>query len=344
MSDKLTLQATVTAEYKQAYLVHLDGKELPAQITGKFLSQALSRLDFPTVGDLVEVVLYDNGEKALIHEVCPRKSILLRKAAGTGKDAQPLAANIDKVFIVMGLDANFNIARLERLLVAAWDSGATPAVILTKKDLCTEAELAEKLSAVARAAPGMDTACICGISGDGTEVVRQLIGPDTACCFLGSSGVGKSTLLNRLCGFEAAQTQAVREDDCRGRHTTVARHLYFLPTGARIIDTPGIREFCLEYAEDGLDASFPDIEELAAHCKFKDCSHRAEPDCAVKAALEAGTLSAERLKHYQKMQREMFRVEIKHDTKKQILAKRKLKTFAKLCRNITQNKRKLRGG
>ena len=344
MSNELTIQALVTAEHKQAYRVHLDGKELPAQVTGKFLGQAISRLDFPTVGDYVAVTLHDNGEKAVIHEVLPRKSILLRKEVGTGKDAQPLAANIDKVFIVMGLDGNYNIARLERLLVAAWDSNATPVVILTKKDLCSEDELREKIAAVTQSAPGVEIACVSAISGEGIESVGQLLNGGIACCFIGSSGVGKSTLLNRLCGFDVAETQAVREDDSRGRHTTATRHLYFLPNGARIIDTPGIREFCLKYAEDGLGASFPDIEDLAAQCKFKDCSHDSEPGCAVKAAMENGTLAVARLKNYRKMQKEMLRTEIKHDAKKRMLAKRKVRAFSKHCRDVSATKRKLRGG
>ncbi len=344
MTDKLTIEALVTAEHKQAYSIYLDGKELPAHVTGKFINQAVSRLDFPTVGDYVAATLHDNGKKAVIREVLQRKSILLRKEVWTGKDAQPLAANIDKVVIVMGLDGNYNIARLERLLVAAWDSKAIPAVILTKKDLCPESELQKKIAAVAQAAPGIEAACVCSITGEGMAGVEKLLRGGIACCFIGSSGVGKTTLLNRLSGFNVAETQAVRENDSRGRHTTAARQLYFLPNGTRIIDTPGIREFCLEYAEDGLDASFPDIEELAAQCRFKNCSHDSESECAVKAAIENGTLSPARLKNYRKMQKEMLLVEIKHDSKKRMLAKRKFKTFSKMCRDVSATKRKLRGG
>lgn len=343
MTDNQTMHALVTAEHRQAYRVHLDGKDLPAQVTGKFMGEAVSRLDFPTVGDNVEVTLHDNGEKAVIHAVLPRKSILLRKEVWTGKDAQPIAANIDKVFIVMGLDGNYNIARLERLLVAAWDSGAVPSVIFTKKDLCGPAELDEKLSEAAQAAPGVDVNCVCGVSGEGVEAVERLLADGISCCFLGSSGVGKSTLLNRLCGREMAATREVREDDSRGRHTTVSRQLYILPGGAKIIDTPGIREFCLEYAEDGLGSSFPDVEELAARCRFNDCSHESEPGCAVQEAIAAGELPPARLKNYRKMQREMFLTETKHDAKKRMLLKKESRAFAKHCRNITATKRKLRG-
>lgn len=344
MSDEITITALVIAEHKQSYRIHHNGKELTAQVTGKFMARASARLDFPTVGDLVSATLHDDGTKAVIHEILPRKSMLMRKAADSAKDAQPLAANIDKVFIVMGLDGNYNLARLERLLVAAWDSGAIPAVILTKKDLCPAHELDAILTAVTQSAQGADVACVCAATGEDVDTVRQLLSGGITCCFVGSSGVGKSTLLNRLCGFEAAATGVVSNAQSRGRHTTVARQLYFLPDGTRIIDTPGVREFGLDYAQDGIIGSFADIEELAAECRFKNCSHDAEPGCAVQAAIASGTLSAARLKNYNKMLKEMYREEIKYDSRQQFLARRKSKAFARQCRGITANKRKLRGG
>jgi len=313
-------------------------------VAGKFMGESASRLDFPVVGDDVSVALHDGGEKAVIHAVLPRRTMLLRKAIGTAKDAQPLAANVGKVFIVMGLDGNYNIARLERLLVAAWDSGGVPVVALTKKDLCPEAELADKLAAVAQAAPGVEVLCLSSVSGDGVGQVEAALAGGVRCCFLGSSGAGKTTLLNRLLGREAAPTAAVREADARGRHTTTSRHLYFLPGGGQVIDTPGIREFCVEYSAEGLDTSFSDIHALAAGCRFKNCSHVSEPGCAVQAALEAGTLSPARLKSYQKLRRETERQELGTDIKKRVLAKRKLKNFSKMVRDISDDKRKLRGG
>lgn len=335
-------KALVTAEHKQAYTIYLENRELPAQVSGKFLNRAASRLDFPAVGDYVSVTLHDEGEKAIIHEVLPRKSLLVRKEVWTGKDAQTIAANMDKVFIVMGLDGNYNIARLERMLVAAWDSGAQPVIILTKKDLCAETELEEKTSAVAQAAPCIETVCVSCVSGAGLDGVEKLLGQGTICCFIGSSGVGKSTLLNRLSGCEIAPTREVREDDSRGRHTTTARQLYILPNGAKIIDTPGMRQFCLEYAEEGLDQTFSDIADLAAGCRFKDCSHEAEPGCAVKEALENGTLSQSRMRSYRKAQKEIAHNEMKYDAQKLLEANRKLKARSKLCRNITEIKRHLR--
>ncbi len=344
MSDELIITALVIAEHRQSYRIHHNGKELTAQVTGKFIAQAAARLDFPTVGDFVTATLHDSGAKAIINEVLPRKSMLLRKSADSAKDAQPLAANIDKVFIVMGLDGNYNLARLERMLVAARDSGAVPVVILTKKDLCPAHELDAILAAVTQRSQGAAVACVCATTGEGVDAVRQLLPGEITCCFVGSSGVGKSTLLNRLCGFEAAATGAVSNAQSRGRHTTVARQLYFLPGGARIIDTPGVREFGLDYAQNGIADSFADIEELATQCRFKNCSHDAEPDCAVQAAIASGKITAGRLKNYKKMLKAMYREAIKCNTRQQFLAKRKFKAFARQCRGITVNKRKLRGG
>ncbi|MCM2268404.1 MAG: ribosome small subunit-dependent GTPase A [Elusimicrobiales bacterium] len=344
MTEKTLFTALVTEEQREAYTVRLEGAEIPAVVTGKLQGEAAGRLDFPVVGDEVSVALHDGGRKAVIHAVLPRTSLLLRKAIGTGRDAQPLAANIGKVFIVMGLDGNYNIARLERLLVAAWDSGAAPVVALTKKDLCQEQELAEKLAAVAQAAPGVEVLCLSSVSGEGVEQVAAALAGGVRCCFLGSSGAGKSTLLNRLAGHEAAPTGAVREDDARGRHTTTSRHLYFLPNGGQVIDTPGIREFCVEYSGEGLETSFSDIHALSESCRFKNCSHVSEPGCAVLAALEAGTLAPDRLKSYNKLRRETERQELKTDAKKRLLAKRKLKSFGKMVRDISETKRKLRGG
>lgn len=341
--DEMTA-ALVTAEQKGAYTVWLGGREIPGVAAGRLLGAAVSRLDMPVVGDMVDVSVHDEGAHAVIHAVRQRSSLLLRKGLGSGPDAQPLAANIGKVFIVMGLDGNYNLARLERLLVAAWDSGAVPVAVLTKADLCPAAELEEKLAAAEKAAPGVKVLCLSSVSGEGLEKVEAELAGGVRCCFVGSSGAGKSTLLNRLAGREAADTGAVREDDSRGRHTTTARQLYFLPCGAQVIDTPGIREFGVQFSGGGLDSSFGDVAELARGCRFADCGHSGEPGCAVAAAIAAGELQPERLKSYLKLRREIERQEQRCDTKKRLLAKRKQKSFGRLVRDITEVKRRLRGG
>ncbi len=338
------LTALVTAEQRGCYTVWLDGRDLPAVITGKLAGEAGSRLDFPVVGDEAEVSLHDGGEKAVIHGVRPRRSLLLRKGLGGAGDAQPLAANINKVFLVMGLDGNYNIARLERMLLAAWDSRALPVVVLTKKDLCPAEELAARVEAVALAAPGARVLCLSSLSGEGVAAVEAELAGGVRCCFVGSSGVGKSTLLNRLAGRAAALTGEVRQDDARGRHTTSSRQLYFLPCGGQVIDTPGVREFGVEYSGEGLETSFSDISGLAAGCRFTDCSHSGEPDCAVAAALAAGTLTEERLASYHKLRLETERHEQRTDLKKRLEAKRKQKNFGRMARDITDEKRRLRGG
>ena len=344
MTENNMVTALVTAEQRGAYTVRLEGVELPAVVAGKLAGEAVSRLDFPVVGDEVSVSLHDGGGKAVIHGVLPRRALLLRKGLGAAGDAQPLAANIDKVFIVMGLDGNYNIARMERLLVAAWDSGALPVVVLTKKDLCPGPELAERLEAVGRSAPGARVLCLSSLSGEGLAEVEAELSGGARCCFVGSSGAGKTTLLNRLAGREAGPTGEGRGSDARGRHTTTARQLYFLPCGGQVIDTPGIREFGLAYAGEGLETSFSDISELAAGCRFKDCSHSGEPGCAVAAAVEAGTLTEERLGGYNKLRREIERQELRTDLKKRIEAKRRLRSFGRMVRDIGEEKRRLRGG
>lgn len=336
--------ALVTAEQRGQYTVRVDGRELPAVTTGRLAGEAVSRLDFPVVGDEAEVSLHDGGQKAVIHGVLPRRSLLLRKGPEDAGGVQPLAANVDKVFIVMGLDGNYNIARLERLLTAAWDSGALPVVALTKKDLCPPEELEARLAAVTLAAPGARVLCLSSLSGEGVAEVEAELAGGARCCFLGSSGAGKSTLLNRLAGREAAPTGEVRAGDARGRHTTTGRQLYFLPCGGQVIDTPGVREFGVAYAGEGLETSFSDISALAANCRFHDCSHSGEPGCAVAAAVETGAVTEERLKSYHKLRRETERQELNTDLKKRLEAKRRLKSFGRMVRDIGEEKRRLRGG
>jgi len=287
----------ITAQEKGLYRLCHDGVEQAAQVSGKFQYEALGPSDYPTVGDEVLADL-NGGGQAVIHKVLPRKSLFLRKAAGTAREEQPVAANVDILFLCMALNNDFNLRRLERYLAAAWNSGATPVVVLTKADLC--ADPTEKIAAVEQAAPGTDVLLTCAARADGVQPLLPYLTPGTTVAFVGSSGVGKSTLMNCLLGEEAQATGGLRNDD-RGRHTTTRRQLFSLPGGASLIDTPGMRELGLWDADAGLETAFADVEALAQQCRFQDCRHGQEPVCAVRAALESGELSEERFRSWQRL-------------------------------------------
>ena len=271
-----------------------------AKISGKFRYESGSVSDFPAVGDYVQAELVGKGT-AVIHAVLPRKSVFIRKAAGTGNTEQVVAANIDTVFLCMALNNDFNIRRLERYLTAAWDSGAMPVILLTKKDLCDDLE--DKVMEVESIAGGVDIITASSMEEDGIRQVEPYLVEGKTFAFVGSSGVGKSTLINKLLGEDRLETNGLRNDD-KGRHTTTHREMLFLPNGAIVIDTPGMRELGMWAAETGLSASFADIEALAAECRFRDCTHTSEPGCAVRKAIEKGELSEERLLSYRKLEAE----------------------------------------
>jgi ribosome biogenesis GTPase len=269
-------------------------------VSGKLLHEADGGLDFPAVGDFVMIDRTDSGSgNAVIHHVLSRASVFTRKAAGTAVSVQVIAANIDTVFLCMALNADFNLRRLERYLTVAWDSRARPVIVLTKSDLC--ADLTERLAEAHAASAGVPVMVCSSENGDGFDEVNGFIEPGRTIAFVGSSGVGKSTLINRLIGEEQLATKSIRNDD-RGRHTTTHRQLILLPGGGIVIDTPGMRELAL-YSGD-VSRTFEDIEELTAACKFKDCSHTAEPGCMVRAAIADGRLSPRRFESYRKLQRE----------------------------------------
>ena len=271
--------------------------ELLAEPAGRFRESAA----YPAVGDFV---LLDRenaaGGYGKIERLLPRRSAFVRKEAGTGSREQVVAANIDRVLICMALNQDFNVRRLERYLSIAWDSGALPVIVLTKADLC--GELAIRLSETKAAAVGVDVIVTSGWQGEGIESVRRQLAAGRTLAFLGSSGVGKTTLINCLLGESRLATGAVRSDG-KGKHTTTRRDLFVLPGSGVLLDTPGMRELGLERAD--LGRTFADIESLAANCRFKDCQHAAEPDCAVCRAIAEGVLEAARLESYQKLQREL---------------------------------------
>jgi ribosome biogenesis GTPase len=283
------------------YKVATEKAEALAVISGKLRFSSDIASEYPAVGDYVMLDREDDTTgNAVINKVLKRKSVFIRKAAGTSHEVQVVAANIDIVFICMSLNNDFNLRRLERYLAISWESKARPVVVLTKADLCED--LPEKLREVSMVSAGAEVVVCSAIAENGWRNVESFIEKGRTVAFIGSSGVGKSTLINKLLGREALATREIREDDGRGRHTTTHRQLLLLPGGGLVIDTPGMRE--LQLFTSDLTKTFEDIEELAVKCRFKDCSHGSEPGCAVRAAVESGLLSEKRLDSYVKLQRE----------------------------------------
>lgn len=282
--------------------VQTSGRVLLARTAGRLLHQAPGSEALPTVGDWVALQLPAGDGEALLHAVLPRHGVLARREAGSERDGQLIAANLDVVFLVAGQDDDFNPRRLERALALAWNSGAAPVVVLSKADLLDDVEA--RVQEVEALAPGVPVLALSAHTGEGVDALLTWLPAGRTGVLLGSSGAGKSTLVNRLLGEERLATQAVREDDSRGRHTTTHRELFALPGGGLLIDGPGMRELGLWGDEEGVDSAFADILGLATGCRFTDCEHRSEPGCAVRAAVEAGALEPARLASYEKLRRE----------------------------------------
>ena len=294
--------ARVTEQHRDLYKVAGEKGELQAGVSGNFIYRANDNSDFPAVGDWVMIDrMDDSAGNAVIHQILRRKSVFERKAAGTGNGIQIVAANIDVIFICMSLNADFNLRRVERYLSIAWNSQATPVIVLTKSDLCED--LDQRLLEIAKVSVGTDVVVCSSVEEDGYEQVRDYIKEGKTIAFIGSSGVGKSTLINRLMGSDVMFTKGIREDDDKGRHTTTHRQLLILPGGGIVIDTPGMRELQLDSAN--LSRAFEDVEDLAEHCRYRDCTHTEEPGCAVRRAIQDGELPEERLESYRKLQKEM---------------------------------------
>jgi len=319
--------ARVALEHTHIYRLIAESGEVLARVSGRLRHQAASRADFPAVGDWVAVEPSPHGGDARIVATLPRRSRFSRRAAGDPTEEQVVAANIDTVFLVGGLDGDFNPRRIERYLLVTGESGATPVVVLNKADLVDDPEsMADSVRQIAAGVPVHAISCRVP---DSVAILRQYLGVGQTGALLGSSGVGKSTIVNQLIGRELLRTRDVRESDSRGRHTSTARQLVLLPGSGVLIDTPGLREIQLWDTGDALTGTFGDVEALAGNCRFRDCRHRQEPGCAVRAAAESGELPAGRLESYHKLEDEQAHHARQIDQRLQLEQKRLWKSLTK---------------
>ena len=319
--------ARISAVDRGSYLIQNESREVPAELSGKLSYQIESSVDLPCVGDWVTAHYYNNDTAAIIHRVFPRKKFLRRKTAGENVDFQMIAANIDTAFIVQSCHFDFNPRRLDRYLVMAADGHVEPIVILTKTDLITRDELDQKLAMISSAAKARVLA-LSNITGIGFDEFQQTLSPGRTYCLLGSSGVGKTTLINRLIGQEAFDTKAVSGTG-EGTHTTSRRQLIVLSQGAMLIDTPGMRELGLVGASDGVNMGFEDLVGLSANCRYANCSHEHEIGCAVRAAVEGGELSEDRYSSYIKLKKESEYYEMSYLDKR-----KKDKAFGRFIKSV----------
>jgi ribosome biogenesis GTPase len=330
--------ARVIAVHKESYTLNNGKNDLSAELTGRLLFSAASPIDFPAVGDWVLATFYDKGTFSIIHKVLPRKSLLKRKTPGKRVDFQLIAANIDVAFIVQSLDSNFNLRRLERYLVMVTDSNIEPVVLLSKSDLLSPEEIENRVAEIHKIMPLLQVEPFSNKNKIGLKNIKNLLSPQKTYCLLGSSGVGKTTLLNNLVGDALFTTKSVREKDQKGRHATTHRQLIRLDRDTMLIDTPGMRELGNFSVETGIDETFTEIVKLSEQCRFNDCTHLHEKGCAVLRAVKNGLVPEKRYQNYINMKKESIYHEMSYFKKRQ-----KDKQFGKLCKTIMKHKKITRG-
>ncbi|NJK73805.1 MAG: ribosome small subunit-dependent GTPase A [Microcoleus sp. SU_5_6] len=321
----------IAIAYRNTYVLYSEAGELAAEITGKLRHRASEPQDFPAVGDWVVIRAIESEARSTIHAILPRKTKFSRKTIGAKTEEQIVAANVDTVFLVSGLDGDFNLRRIERYLILAWESGASPVIVLNKADLCDNIE--GRITEVSAVAIGVPIIVLSAANNRGLDELKPYLRSGKTVALLGSSGVGKSTITNQLLP-EATQTvQPVRQSDDRGKHTTTHRELIVLPTGGLIIDNPGMRELQIWAGDTGLQETFADIETLAQQCRFRNCQHDNEPGCAVQQALAEGKLDDSRFLSYQKLQKELNYLARKQDRGEYLAEKERWKKIHKAMRN-----------
>jgi ribosome biogenesis GTPase len=317
----------IAQEHRGIYQVLTDRGDLSGSVSGKLRHESAGREHLPAAGDWVAVRPRYEEATSTIVAVLPRRSQFARGAAGARTERQIVAANVDTIFLMTSLNSDFNVRRMERYLVMAWESGAQPVVLLTKSDLCTHPE--QEMMAAQALAIGAPVHVISLLEKTGLDALSCYFGAGETVALLGSSGVGKSTLINYLVGSQVQRTREVRSQDGRGRHTTISRQLILLPSGGLVLDTPGMRELQLWDGHDGIERAFSDIESLAEQCYYRDCRHNGEPDCAVQSALAEDKLDPEKFRSYEKLEKELRYQERKQDKSAEIQEKNRWK---KLCR------------
>jgi ribosome biogenesis GTPase len=331
--------ARVVGQQRKFWRVAGEFAECWAEASGKLRLAADDGADWPAVGDWVVAELHGAASTAVIQEVLPRRSKFVRKSPGKKIGEQVIAANVDTALLVSALDGDFNPRRMERYLAQCWESGARPVIVLNKADACKEAR--EKTAEMERVAVGTAVCVVSAKTGAGFAELEDFLQLGQTLALLGSSGVGKSTIANRLLGQMVQEVRPVRESDSRGRHTTTSRELFTLPGGALLMDTPGLREMQLWDAEDGVAQTFADIDSLAAQCHFGDCRHEGEPGCAVQAALSAGTLDLARLENRRKLMREQEFLRRKVDPEARQDWKNRMKSLHREVKRMYESRKKV---